>query len=186
MPVAEHGGRRALRDASRRSHLLELAPSRTCASAGVELRFHQVRHQMDDVGFETPVQEAARGLETQQPAADDRGPARRVAGEAHDALAIVERAKDEDALFEAPVFVAHVRERRNHGAAAGRDDQRVVSLRQLRPPRVTRFALQVDRLDAAGPHGASRPLAAYQDIGLMKMSSGLWLRDSTLESRIRL
>ena len=30
------------------------------------------------------------------------------------------------------------------------------------------------------------PLAAYQDIGLMKMSSGLWLRESTLERRMRL
>ena len=33
---------------------------------GVELRLHQVRHQMDDVRLEAPVEKPARGLESEQ------------------------------------------------------------------------------------------------------------------------
>ena len=119
-------------------HLLELAPEHL-GRAGIELRFHQVRHQMDDVRLEAPVQKAARGLQSQQAAADDSGASRgRCAG--HDALAVVERAKHEHALLERAVLIAHVVERRNHRAAAGRNDELVVALRRSRRLHCTCFA----------------------------------------------
>ena len=49
----------------------------TSAAPAIELRLHQVRHQMDDVRFEAPVQKAAGRFESQQSSADDRRAARR-------------------------------------------------------------------------------------------------------------
>ena len=80
----------------------------TSAGAGIELRLHQMRHQMNDVRLEAPVQKAAGRLQSEQPSANDGGASRR-RGAAHDALAVVERAKHEHAVLEHAVLIAHVR-----------------------------------------------------------------------------
>ena len=99
--VAQHGGR-ARGEMRHKPHLLELA-AKHIGGARIELRFHQVRHQMNDVRLEAPIQETAGRLQPQQPSADDGGAPRR-RGAAHDALAIVERAKHEHALLEGAVL----------------------------------------------------------------------------------
>ena len=144
MAVSKNG-RRASGKVSNEAHLLELA-AKNIAGARIELRLHQMRHQMNDVGFQAPVQKAAGRFQPQQPSANHSGAARGLRA-AHDALAIVQRAKHEHTLLEDAVLVAHVRERRNDGAAAGGDDQRVVSLRQPAGRR-HRSVVQINLLDA--------------------------------------
>ena len=127
MPVSQDAGR-PRGEMRGEAHLLELA-AKHIGRAGIELRLHQVRHQVDHVRLETPVQKATRRFQSQQPSADHRGRARGRRG-AHDALAIVQRAKHEYALLERAVLVADVGERRDDGAAAGCDNQLVVLLRE--------------------------------------------------------
>ena len=99
MPISQDGGR-PRGEMCRETHLLELA-AKHIGRARIELRLHQVRHQVDHVRLETPVQQATGRLQSQQPSADHRGRARGRRG-AHDALAIVQRAKHEHALLERP------------------------------------------------------------------------------------
>ena len=47
------------------------------AGRGIELHLHQVRHQVDDVDLEALLEQAARGLQAEQAAADHRRHARR-------------------------------------------------------------------------------------------------------------
>ena len=74
MAVSENG-RRASGKVRQEAHLFELA-AKNIACASVELRLHQMRHQMNDVSFETPVEKAAGRFEPQQPAANHDGAAR--------------------------------------------------------------------------------------------------------------
>src|SRR5688500_3434524 len=69
-------------------------------------------------------------------------------GEAHDAMAVVEGAKDEYALFEPAIRISNVRNGRNHWAAAGGEHQRVVRLRNT-IGRVYQPAVQLDPLDGS-------------------------------------
>jgi hypothetical protein len=85
-------------------------------------------------------------FQTQQTSANDCRAARGFR-RAHDALAIVERAKDEYTILEDAVLVADVRERRNERAAAGGEDQRVVSLDESAGRRHPLF-VQINLLDA--------------------------------------
>jgi hypothetical protein len=132
--VAEHfRGRRVEPDVQ--AHLLEL-PLQDPGACRVELRFHQVRHQMDDVHLEAGIQQAARRLESEQPASNhDR--AARAAHERQHAIAIGQRSEDEDAALERLRAVASARatvrfrqaaDRRNLRPAAGRHHERVERL----------------------------------------------------------
>ena len=62
--------RRRLFEVDVKSHLLEL-PLEHASGRRVELRFHQMRHQVDDVDVEMAVQQPPRRLEAEQAAADD-------------------------------------------------------------------------------------------------------------------
>ena len=97
------------------------------AGGGIKLLIHQMRRAMDDVDFETETLQPVRAFKPEQAAADHRGApfAGRVVR--HPA-AIFKRAKPEDAGFHAAVAQRQPRNRRNEGAAAGRDDQLVVRL----------------------------------------------------------
>ena len=82
-----------------KAHLLELALQHP-AARGVELRLHHVRHEVDDVDLEAAVQQAAGRFEAEQAAADHRRAAHAV-HEGEHAVAVVQRAEDEDAALEA-------------------------------------------------------------------------------------
>ena len=72
--VAEHGAR-----AARQMRLDAEAIHRRSqhrARRVVELHLHQVAHQVHDVHLDVELQQAARGLEAEQAAADHRGAAR--------------------------------------------------------------------------------------------------------------
>ena len=97
------------------------------SGARVELLIHQMRRAMNDVDLEAEVLQAVRAFESEQTAANHRSaplPARVL----RHAMAIFERAKPEDAGLHASVTQSQARQRRNEGAAAGRDDQVVVGL----------------------------------------------------------
>ena len=97
------------------------------AGGSIKLLVHQVGRAMDDVDFETETLQPVRAFKPEQTAADHRRalfPARVV----RHAAAIVKRAKPEDAGFHAAVALRQPGQRRNEGAAAGRDDQIVVRL----------------------------------------------------------
>jgi hypothetical protein len=136
--VAEYGGRRFL-EMDLHAHLLELL-LKHLGAAPVELRLHQVRHQVDDVDVQPRVDEAAGRFESEQAAADDRSATHPV-HKREDTVAVVECAEDEDAAFErdvrgrSPRSPAHGRghrrqplDWRNQRLAAGGDDERVIWL----------------------------------------------------------
>ncbi len=123
MAVAENG-RCARGKVCVQAHALELAAQHV-PGWRVDLRLHQVRHQVHDVRLQAPVQKPASRLESKQSAADDRG-ALRVGSRTHDAVAIVQSPKHEDAVLEAPILIPDMRDGWNHRGAAGRDDERVV------------------------------------------------------------
>ena len=62
----------------------------------VELRAHQIRPEMDDMDFDAVLQQTARRLQPQQPAADHNG-ALAFVGASGDLMAVVERAEHADA-----------------------------------------------------------------------------------------
>ena len=100
----------------------------TAAGGGIELHLHQVRHQVHDVDLEALLEQAARGLQAEQAAADHRRP-RDCWAYARDRLAVVERAEDEHAgLVSSPSPCSQALDRRHEGHAAGGDHERVVGL----------------------------------------------------------
>ena len=169
MPVAEHGRGERL-EVQLHTHLGEL-PLEDRAGRGIELRVHDVRHEVHDVHVDVAVEQTACGLEPEQAAADDhRAP--RVARERHDPVAVVERTEDEDAVAESAAFGDQAIHARDDRLAARRHHQRVVLVDGA-----------VGAAHAPGRRGRSRrparpacsvtPRAAYQDKGLMRMSAGL-------------
>ena len=81
------------------AHLFERSPE-DVAPRRVELRVHEVRHQVDHVDLETGVQEPSRRLEAEEAAADHRG-AVHAAHEREHSIAVGQRAEHEDAALEA-------------------------------------------------------------------------------------
>ena len=97
------------------------------AAGGVELHFHQMPGQVNDVHLAAVVDQSARRFQAQQAAADDGG-APALLGLRNDAVAVVDGAKAEDAGLDLAVRAVHAGHRRNERAAAGRDQQLVVAL----------------------------------------------------------
>ena len=79
------------------AEVLHLA-EQVAAAVGIELPLHQRRHQVDDGDVAALHLQPARGLETEQAAADDDGLARR-ARALEQRARVVERAEGEDAVL---------------------------------------------------------------------------------------
>ena len=94
-------------------------------SPGIELRFHQVGGEMDDVDLEPMTEQPAGSFDPEQAAADDGG-APRVSRVRGDLLAILERAEREDAAFQAASLCRQPVDGWQERPAAGRENQRVV------------------------------------------------------------
>ncbi len=92
------------------------------AGLAVELAFHEVVGQVQERDGQAAPGQAAGGLDAEQAAADDHGPAG-VLGRLHDPLAVLQRAERDRPL--------HAGDRRHDGVAAGGQDQQVV---RLAPP----------------------------------------------------
>ena len=93
----------------------------------VELLLHQVAREMDDRYLQAEVLQTARGLETEEPAADDRR-ALPAAGVRRDVAAVAQRTEHEHPAHERAVRGTQAFNRRKKRTAAGRDDQLVVGL----------------------------------------------------------
>ena len=108
------------------AHLLEL-PSEDAAGGGIELRVHQVRHQVDDVDLEAAFSRPRAASRPSSPPPMTTARVRDVSRAFEHAVAVVERAEDEDAVLERRRSSATQSvDRRHQRAAAGGDDQRVV------------------------------------------------------------
>ena len=93
----------------------------------IELLLHQMRGRVDHVHLAAVVEQAARRFQPQQAAADHRRLRLRLLRAAGDAVAVVEGAEAEDAgLAACRRLVEDACDRRDEGAAAGGDQQRVV------------------------------------------------------------
>src|SRR5262249_36883566 len=133
--VAEYG-RSVLVEMNLHAHRFHRTFERR-ARRGVELNLHQMRHQVHDVNLRVQTEQAARRLQSEQAAADhSRTPA--APGVIHYRLAIVERAKNEDALFVCGLRIAgrgliltvidvETFERRDERRTARRNDKMIVS-----------------------------------------------------------
>ena len=106
--------------------IFSIAVRRMAPPVAIELRFHQMLAEMDDMHLAAVIQQAARRFEPEQAAADhDRFLAGFACSRDH-AVAVVERAEPEHAGFSSPSGVLSTFHRRNEGAAAGRDQKLVV------------------------------------------------------------
>jgi hypothetical protein len=97
------------------------------AADPVDLHLHEMPAEVHDVHLATVVDEATRGFESQEAAADHRGAAALLRLR-HDAVAIVDAAEAEDPRPHPAVGAVHAGHGWNEGAAAGRDQQLVVAL----------------------------------------------------------
>src|SRR5258705_1987617 len=86
-----------------------------------------MRHEMDDVDVEMPVEQPFRGLEAQQAAANDRDAAG-LLRVGKDAIAVHERAEDEHARLETAGVGGESLDRRYERPTSRRDDERIVRL----------------------------------------------------------
>src|SRR5450631_4496783 len=78
----------------------------------VKLLLHQVIREMNNVDFDTMIEQTASGLESKQATSDDcRAPA--VGSVISDLLAVVERAKDENPLPQISIRFLQARNRWN-------------------------------------------------------------------------
>src|SRR6266851_2998714 len=122
------------------------------AAARVELHLHQVAHQVNDVHLEAMPQEAARGLQSEEPAADDHRllAARRIPG---DLVAVLERAEDEKPLLGSAVLGLPPLQRRAQRARAGCEDELVVGLDH--PLHAVHYSRA--QVEARGAHAGVQP-----------------------------
>jgi hypothetical protein len=121
------------------------------AGVAIELDLHEVIHQVHDLDVEPPRRQPAGGFEAEETAADDRG-APHVRGAREHALAVLERAEDEDARLVGARRIglgrAQPLERRHERDAAGGEHERVVG-RQSAVAAAHEAPIAIDRLD---PH----------------------------------
>jgi plasmid stabilization system protein ParE len=96
------------------------------ASRRVELGFHEVLGQVDNVDLATVIEQAARRLQPEQPAADHRD-ALRLFGRGDDVVTVLDGAEREDAGPQPAVRGVGALHRRDERAAARRDQQLVVA-----------------------------------------------------------
>ncbi len=131
--AASHGrcGRACVND---EPQLLQL-PLQDPSALGVELRIHDVAHQVHHVHLEPERQQSLRRFEPEETAADDHG-GPRAPRRGHDPVAVFQGPEREhtgsQALACLGIAVAcsfkHAIDRRDHRPAAGRDHERVVLL----------------------------------------------------------
>ena len=123
MTVSEYG-RRDGTGGYAEPHLLELSKEHG-GSPRIELRFHQVRGEMDDVNLEPMTEQPAGSFDPEQTAADDGG-APRVSRVRGDPLAVFERAEQEDAAFQAASLCRQPVDGRKGRPATGRENQQII------------------------------------------------------------
>ena len=123
------------------AHFLEGLLEET-ARFGVELVFHEVFGEVNDVDLQTPVHQPACGFETEQSAADDDGPSdvRRVVDHLR---AVVKSAKCKDAGSERSILGVEAVDWRHEGKAAGREYELVVR-HEVSARGVDRLGLPID------------------------------------------
>src|SRR5215203_2553097 len=142
--LAEHLGA-LLVEVDLHSHRLERSLEQV-PRRRIELHLHEVRAQMYHVHFEPALEQPARRLEPQQPAAD-HGSARRLRHVAEDAIAVVEGAEREQPFLHLRAVAAQAFQWRHERTAARREHQHVVRLEDSGVP-AHQLRVAVDRGDA--------------------------------------